>query len=106
MTMLYSDPEKNLTAVFSLRGTVEKIMEFAGMPARQPLALEYFKDRALVCYYQDQCVEISAGKQEVTFRYSFSDYQFNIVKILVDMENGQKLIVNDGNKFFSLSCGT
>jgi serine/threonine protein phosphatase PrpC len=106
MTMLYSDPENNRTTVFSLKGTIEKIREFNGLQARQPLALEYLKDQALVCYYQDQCVEIRAGEQEVKLQYSFNNYQFNIVKVLVDMENGQKMIVNDGNKFFSLLCDT
>lgn len=102
MTMLYSDPENNRITVFSLKGTVEKIREFTGLQAHLPLALEYLKDQALVYYYQDQCVEIRAGKQEVKLQYSFNNYQFNIVKVLVDMENGRKMIVNDSNKFFSL----
>jgi hypothetical protein len=59
-------------------------------------------DQALVCYYQDQYVEIGAGNQEAKLQYSFNNYLFHVVKVLVDMENGQKMIVNDGNKFFSL----
>ena len=104
MTMLYNDPERNRTAVYSLKGAIKKISEFTGLQVRQPLALEYLKDQALVCYYQDQCVEIHAGEQDVKLQYSFNNYQFNIIKVLVDMENGQKMIVNDGNKFFSLVC--
>jgi len=104
MTMAYSDPEKNRITVFSLKGTVEKIRQFSGLPVRQPLALEYFKDQALVCYYPDQCVEIRAGEREIRRQYFFNNYQFTVVKVLVDMENGQKMIVNDGNKFFSLLC--
>ncbi|HUU04317.1 MAG TPA: Stp1/IreP family PP2C-type Ser/Thr phosphatase [Patescibacteria group bacterium] len=106
MTMLYNDPESNRTAVFSLKGTIARIREFTGLQARQPLALEYLKDQALVCYYQDQCVEIRAGEQDVKLQYSFNNYRFNIIKVLVDMENGQKMIVNDANKFFSLLCDT
>ncbi|MBE0664340.1 MAG: hypothetical protein IH584_00860 [Candidatus Aminicenantes bacterium] len=106
MTMLYNDPERNRTAVYSLKGTIKIISEFTGLQARQPLALEYLKDQALVCYYQDQCVEIRAGEPDVKLQYFFNNYQFNIIKVLVDMENGQKMIVNDGNKFFSLVCDT
>ena len=106
MTMLYSDPETHRTLAFSLKGMIEKIGEFPGMIERQPLALEYLEDTALVCYYPDQCVEIRGGQPEVKLQYSFNNYQFNIVKVLVDMENGQKMIVSDGNRFFSLLCGT
>ncbi len=106
MTMLYSDPDNNRTMVFSIAGSVEKIAEFTGLQARQPLAQEYLRDRVLVCYYADQCVEIRAGEREVKLQYASNNYQFNIIKVLVDMENGQKMIVNDGNKFFSLRCDT
>jgi protein phosphatase len=106
MTMLYSDPDNNRTMVFSIDGSVEKIAEFTGLQARQPLAQEYLRDRALVCYYADQCVEIRAGEREVRLPYASNNYQFNIIKVLVDMENGEKMIVNDGNKFFSLRCDT
>lgn len=106
MTMLFSDPENDRATAFSLGGTVETITKFSGLQARRPLALEYLKDQALVCYYQDQCVEMRAGEPEVSLQYSFDHYQFKIVKILVDMENGQKMFVNDGNKFFSLRGDT
>jgi len=42
----------------------------------------------------------------VALQYAFDHYQFTIVKVLVDMENGQKMIINDVNKFFTLFCGT
>jgi hypothetical protein len=83
---------------------LEKIRQFSGLQSRQPLALEYLQEPALVCYYPDECVEIRPGKPEIRRPYLFNNYQFTIVKVLVDMENGQKMIVNDGDKFFSLFC--
>lgn len=106
MTMVYSDPENNRGTVYSLKGALEKIRQFSGLLARQPLALEYLPEQALVCYYPDQCVEIRPGKPEIRRPYLFNNYQFTIVKVLVDMESGEKMIVNDGNKFFSLFCDT
>ncbi len=36
----------------------------------------------------------------------YNNFQLKIVKVLVDMVDGRKLIVNDGNKFFTLACDT
>jgi hypothetical protein len=67
-----------------------------------PLFLEYFKDHSLRFYYSDQCVDIRRGKKETIHRNQFDNYQFNIVKIFLDMDSGQKLFFNDSNKLFSL----
>jgi len=105
MTMLYHDPESGRTAVFSVKGIVEKLKEYPKLRlAQPPLMLEYFKDQALVCYYPDHCVEIRQGRAEVAHRYFFNNYQVRIVRVLVDMANGRKLVINDGNRFFTLTC--
>lgn len=105
MTMLYHNPESGRTAVFSVRGIVEKLKEYPNLRlAQPPLMLEYFGDQALVCYYPDHCVEVREGRAEVEHRYFFNNYQVRIVKVLVDMASGRKLVVNDGNRFFTLTC--
>ncbi len=104
MTMLYNDPASGRIAVFSVKGIVEKVREFPPLRLPQPLMLEYLNDQTLVCYYPDQCLEIRGGRQESSHLYFFNNYQVKIVKVLVDMANGRKLVVNDGNKFFSLVC--
>ncbi len=104
MTMLYNDPASGRVAVFSVKGSVEKIREFPPLRLPPPLMLEYLNERTLVCYYPDQCLEIRDGRQEFNHPYFFNDYQVKIVKVMVDMASGRKLVVNDGNKFFTLTC--
>jgi hypothetical protein len=105
MTMLYHNPEDGRIAVFSIKGIVGKIKEYPGQRlSQQPLMLEYLEDQTLISYYPDQCVEIRADRKEISHRYFFNNYQIKIVKVLLDMNNGRKLIVNDGNKFFTLLC--
>jgi PPM family protein phosphatase len=106
MTMLYHDPASGRIAVFSVKGSVEKVREFPPLRLPQPLMLEYLNDQTLVCYYQDQCLEIRGGRQEFSHLYFFNNFQVKIVKVLVDIASGRKLVVNDGNKFFSLACGS
>jgi protein phosphatase len=104
MTMLHHDPASGRSAVFNVRGKVEKVSEFPPLRLPQPLLLEYLDPQTLVCYYQDQCLEVRGGRQEFNHLYFFNNYQVRIVKVMVDMANGRKLVVNDGNKFFSLTC--
>lgn len=104
MTMLYADPASGRVAVFSVKGIVEKVREFPPLRLPQPLMLEYLNEQSLLCYYQDQCLEIRGGRQEFSHPYFLNNYQVKLVKVLVDMANGRKLVVNDGNKFFSLAC--
>jgi len=105
MTMLYHNPESGRTAVFSVKGMVEKLKEYPNLRlAQPPLMLEYLRDQALVCYYPDHCVEVREGRAEVSHRYFFNNYQVRIVRVLVDMVTGRKLVVNDGNRFFTLTC--
>jgi serine/threonine protein phosphatase PrpC len=103
MTMLYHDPASGRTALFSVKRTIEKVREFPPLRLPQPLMLEYLNAQALLCYYPDQCVELRGNRQESTHFYFFNNYQVKIVKVLVDMANGQKMVVNDGNKFFMLA---
>jgi hypothetical protein len=69
-----------------------------------PLFIEYGKDHSLLFYYPDHCIDIRRGKKETRHAYPFNDFQFTIVKILMDMGNAQKLFFNDSNKLFSLQC--
>jgi serine/threonine protein phosphatase PrpC len=104
MTMLYNDPASGRLTVFSIKGIVEKIKEFPQLQLPYPLMVEYLNDQTLVYYYEDQCLEIRGGRQEFSHLYFFNNYQVRVVKVLVDIANGRKLVVNDGNKFFSLVC--
>jgi protein phosphatase len=104
MTMMYNDPASGRLAAFSVKGIVEKVKEFPPLQRAQPLMLEYLNEQTLVCYYPDQCLEIRAGRQEFNHPYFFDNRQIRLVKVLVDIANGWKFVVNDGNKFFSLVC--
>ena len=104
MTMISHNPGTGRTALFSLKGGIGKIRELAGPMASQPLALEYLRDRTLVSYFPDQCVEMRGNRKVADHRYFFNNYQLKVVKVLVDMTDGRKVIVNDGNKFFMLTC--
>jgi serine/threonine protein phosphatase PrpC len=105
MTMLYHNPESGRTAVFSVRGIVEKLKEYPALRlAQPPLMLEYCRDQALVCYYPDHCVEFRDGRAGADRRYFLNNFQVHIVKVLVDMASGRKLVVNDVNRLFTLTC--
>jgi serine/threonine protein phosphatase PrpC len=103
MTMLYSNRQNNRVTIFNVNN-FEKIEEYQLSPMLYPLFLEYFKDHSLRFYYPDQCIDIRRGQKEIRHRNQFNNYQFNIVKILLDLDNGQKLFFNDSNKLFSLLC--
>jgi PPM family protein phosphatase len=104
MTMLYSDEASGRVAVFRVSSIVEKIREFPAQRLPPPLLLEYVAGSALRGYYPDQCLELGDGRPQVSHRYVNNNFQLKIVKVLVDMVDGRKLIVNDGNKFFTLAC--
>ncbi|MCU0235764.1 MAG: Stp1/IreP family PP2C-type Ser/Thr phosphatase [Acidobacteria bacterium] len=104
MTMLYSDADSGRAALFRVGNVVEKISEFPLSRLPQPLLLEYAGGQALLCYYPDQCLEMEGDLQLASHHYFFNNFQLRIVKVLVDMADGLKLIVNDGNKFFTLTC--
>ncbi len=106
MTMLYSDPASGRTSVFSVRDIVVKSRDIPGLRLPQPLLLEYLDGQALRGYYPDECVELDGGRMLASHRYYFNNFQLRIVKVLVDMVDGRKLIVNDGNKLFALACET
>ena len=106
MTMLYSDPASGRTSVFSVRDIIVKSQDIPGLRLPQPLLLEYLDGQALRGYYPDECVELDGGRTVVSHRYYFNNFQLRIVKVLVDMVDGRKLIVNDGNKLFTLACET
>jgi PPM family protein phosphatase len=103
MTMLYFNQQKNRVAVFLVKN-IEKKEEYQLPQLLPPLFIEYFKDHSLLFFYPDQCIDIRWGKKEIRRPYQFNNYQSNIVKILLDMNNGQKLFFNDSNKLFSLIC--
>lgn len=105
MTMLYSDPASGRTAAFDVSHIVEKVRNIPGLKREPPLLLEYFDGQSLVCYYPDECVELDGGRQLASHPYLFNNSQLRIAKVLVDMADGRKLIINDGNKFFLFTYG-
>lgn len=104
MTMLFSDPAAGRIAVFRVADVVERERELSGLGLQQPLLLEYGGDQTLIGYYADECVELAAGRQVASHRYVFNNFQLRIVKAFLDMADGRKLIVNDGNQLFLLAC--
>ena len=104
MTMLYADADSGRTAVFRVNSIVEKIREFPCLRLPPPLLLEYVDGHALLCYYPDQCLELEDDRQGASHHYFYNNFQLKIVKVLVDMADGRKLVVNDGNKFFTMTC--
>ncbi|MEI6613360.1 MAG: Stp1/IreP family PP2C-type Ser/Thr phosphatase [Chrysiogenales bacterium] len=103
MTMLHHNWQNGRVTIFNVNN-FEKIEEYQLSSMLPPLFLEYFKDHSLLFYYPDQCIDIRRGKKEIRRKNQFNNYQFNIVKILLDMDNGQKLFFNESNKLFSLLC--
>jgi len=103
MTMLYVNQQKSRIVVFLVKN-IEKMKEYPVPQLPPPLLLEYFKDHSLLLYYPDQYIDFHSGKKEIRCQYQFNNYQSNIIKILLDMNNGQKLFFNDSNKLFSLFC--
>jgi hypothetical protein len=104
MTMLYTDAISGRTAIFRVNSIVEKVREFPRLRLPQPLLLEYIDGQSLLCYYADQCLELEGDRQQASYHYFYNNFQLKIVKVLVDMADGRKLIVNDGNKFFTMTC--
>jgi len=104
MTMLYHDAASGRAVLFGIHGRVEKVREYPQLKLPQPLLLEYVDERMLIGYFADQCQEIRGGRLEASHAYFFNNYQVRAVKVMVDMADGQKLVVNDGNKFFYLAC--
>ncbi len=104
MTMLHYDPRAHRAVHFSLKGTIGKIREFPVPPAQQLLALEYVNNLGFVAYYPDQCLEMRGGRKIADHRYYYNNYRIRVVKVLVDMADNRKLVIDDGNKFFILTC--
>jgi PPM family protein phosphatase len=103
MTMLYSNQQNGRVSVFNMNN-FEKMEEYQLPLLPPPLFIEYFKDHSLLYYYSDHCIDIRRGQKEIRRPYQFNDFQSNILKILLDMDNGQKLFFNDSNKLFYLTC--
>jgi len=103
MTMLYHNQQNGRIMVFALH-PFKEIEQVQLPPMPPPLLIEYGKDHSLLYYYPDHCIDIRRGKKETRRPYHFNNFQFTVAKILMDMENGQKLFFNDSNKLFSLQC--
>ncbi|MCX6553517.1 MAG: Stp1/IreP family PP2C-type Ser/Thr phosphatase [Candidatus Aminicenantes bacterium] len=102
MTMLYYQEQNGRVSVFNLNN-FEKMDEYQLPHLQPPLFIEYFADHSLLVYHPDQYVEIRRGKKEIRREYQFNNFRIHVVKILLDMGNGQKLFFNDSNKLFSLT---
>ncbi|MBN2400480.1 MAG: Stp1/IreP family PP2C-type Ser/Thr phosphatase [Candidatus Aminicenantes bacterium] len=103
MTMLFHNQESGRVAVFKLHpfGKMDEY-QLPMMPA--PLFIEYYADHSLLFYYPDHCIDIRRGLKETRRPYQFNNFRFTVEKILMDMENGQKMFFNDSNKLFFLNC--
>ena len=103
MTMLYSDVLHGRVAVFKLQ-PFEKTDEFQLARMAPPLWIEYDKDHSLLFYYADHCLGVRRGEKEARRSYPFNKSPMTVVKVLLDMKNGQKLLFNDRNQLYSLWC--
>ncbi|MBN2345357.1 MAG: hypothetical protein JXO51_03130, partial [Candidatus Aminicenantes bacterium] len=103
-TLLYHDAVSGRTALFSAVGIVQKVRELRAVHLGRLLLMEYDEDRGLLCYTADQCVEMRDGEPASSHRYVWNNLHMRLAKVLLDMVDGRKLAVNDGNRFFAVSC--
>lgn len=104
MVMLHHDPAAGRAVLYRIAGGVEKLGEYS-LPAQpQPLLLEYAGDGALVAYYPDGCARWSGGGRQASGRYTLGNFQLRAAKVMADLADGRKLVVDDGNQLFSLAC--
>ena len=104
MVMLHHDPAAGRAVLYRIAGGVEKLGEYS-LPAQPPpLLLEYAGNGALVAYYPDHCARWSGGRWQASGRYTLGNFQLRAAKVMGDLADGRKLVVDDGNQLFSLAC--
>lgn len=102
--MLHHDPASGRAVLYRLAGGVERLGEYSLPAAPQPLLLEYAGAGALVAYYADGCAKWSGDRQQAKGRYTLGNFQLRAAKVMADLADGRKLVVDDGNQLFSLVC--
>jgi protein phosphatase len=104
MVMMHHDPAAGRAALYRITGGVEKLGEFS-LPAQpQPLLLEYAGAGALVAFYADGLAKWSGGRRQASGLYTIGNFQLRAAKVMTDLADGRKLVVDDGNQLFSLAC--
>lgn len=98
--------DRGRATVLGLDGGVEPAGGFDLPPQPPPLLLEYAGNRRLIGYYPDGCLEWVDGRQTANHRYFFENFQLRLVKVLLDLEGGGKVVIDDGNRFFRLDCAS
>ncbi|HSQ34616.1 MAG TPA: protein phosphatase 2C domain-containing protein, partial [Candidatus Binatia bacterium] len=105
MTMLYSHGGNGRVSVFHV-DSLDKLEEYKLPQLPAPLLIESGTDQALVYYYPDHYRDIRRGKAETRRPYDIRMPQFDFTKILLDMENGQKLFFTANDAIVTLSGGS
>ncbi len=103
-TVLHHDADSGHVIVWRLDGSLEKIGEFSLPPLPPLLWLEYAGGRALIGYTPDQCLEWDGDRRGESHRYAANNFHLRIVKVLVDLADNSKLVIDDGNRLFDLDC--
>lgn len=103
-TLLHHDAVSGHVVVWRIDGRLEKVGEFS-LPTTPPLLwLEYAGGRALIGYAPDQCLAWDGGRRGASQLYAAHNFQLRIVKVLVDMVDNSKVVIDDGNQLFNLDC--
>ena len=105
MTMLYGHERNGRVSVFHA-DNLDKLEEYQLPLLPAPLCIEYNKDHSLLYYYSDHFRDVRRGRTETRRQYASGSFRFAIVKILLDMSNGQKLLLDDSGRVFSLRSGS
>lgn len=98
--------DRGRATVLGLDDGVEPAGGFDLPPQPPPLLLEYTGGRRMIGYYPDGCLEWVDGRQTASHRYFFENFQLRLVKVLLDLEGGGKIVIDDGNRFFRLDCAS
>lgn len=102
--LLHHDADSGHVIVKPLDGSLEKIGEFSLPPQPPLLGLEYAGGRSLIGYTPDQCLAWDGGRRSGSHRYAANNFHLRIVRVLVDLADNSKLVIDDGNRFFNLDC--
>ncbi len=103
-TLLHHDADSGHVVVRRIDGSLERIGEFSLPPLPPLLWLEYAGGLALTGYYPDQCVEWDGGRRGASHRYAYNNFHLRAIKVLVDLADNSKLVIDDGNRLFHLDC--
>ncbi len=100
--MLYYSPEDKQALLFRLGGNMEKMQAWTGLDGDVALAADFRDDGRLFLYHGAEAVAFCDGRPPQRYDIRFRAAGAHIVRILVDMESGRKLLIDAGGQLFML----